>query len=171
MKGCGEVNEEIAEYLVTYYADCILRIGYTWFNNEHDAQDICQTVLIKLLENNKPFNDAQQERAWIIRVTINTCKNLKRSAWFRRIVSLEEGGSLTMQFPEIKDDSLLTLVQRLPLKYRRVIYLYYYEGYEVKEIASILNEKPALVSTHLLRAKAKLKVMLGGDCNGQAVSE
>ena len=164
------MNEERAECLVTHYADCILRIGYTWFNNAHDAQDICQTVLIKILGDNKLFEDTNQERAWIIRVTINTCKNLKKSAWFRRTVSLEEGASLTVQLPEIDDDNLLVLVQRLPLKYRQVIYLCYYEGYEVKEIASILNQTPALVSTHLSRARAKLKVMLGGDYNGEAIS-
>lgn len=163
------MDETRAEYLVTHYADCILRIGYTWFNNIHDAQDVCQMVLIKTLESKQLFDDVKEERAWIIRVTINTCKNLKKTAWFRRIVGLEEGVALTVQAPEIEDDSLLQLVQKLPLKYRRVIYLHYYEGYEVKEIASILNITPALVSTHLQRAKGKLKIMLGGIYNGETI--
>lgn len=163
------MNETRAEYLVTQYADCILRISYTWFNNMHDAQDICQTVLIKVLEQNQLFDDAKQERAWIIRITINTCKNLKKSAWFRRIVSFEEVETLAVEEPEIEEDSMLKLVQKLPLKYRQVIYLYYYEGYEVKEIASILNITPALVSTHLARGKGKLKIMLGGVCDGKTI--
>ncbi|MGL5675114.1 MAG: RNA polymerase sigma factor [Cellulosilyticaceae bacterium] len=165
------MDEIRAEYLVTQYSDCILRIGYTWFNNLYDAQDVCQTVLMKMMNNSPVFEDEKQERAWIIRVTINTCKNVKKSAWFRRVVSLDEVAELTVQAPEMGDDSVLKAVQRLPLKYRQVIYLHYYEGYEVKEIASLLAIKPALVSTHLARGKEKLKKMLGGVQYGEAIPE
>lgn len=165
------MDEERAEDLVERYGDMLLRIGYTWFSNLDDAQDICQTVLVKLLEAPRAFPDGGQERAWVIRLAINVCKNLKKSAWLRRTVALDEGLHLSVPAPGPEEDGVLPLVQRLPLKYRRVIYLRYYEGYGVGEIADLLGQKPALVSTHLARARAKLKLMLEEDHDGKTVPE
>lgn len=155
------MTDEQAEYLVSRYADLILRIGRTWLGNRDDAKDICQTVLIKLLENPMEFPDQRQERAWIVRVAVNECKNWRKTAWFRRTVPLDEGLQLAAA-PEPEEDGLLAQVDALPAKYREVIFLRYYEGYEVKEIAALLGRSPALVSTHLKRGKEKLKIMLGG---------
>lgn len=147
----------------------ILRIGYTWLKNIDDAEDICQIVLLKLLQDGRSFADIKQERAWIIRVSINACKNWKASAWFRHCQRLDSSLSLHIEpienaeMPETTGEDLLQMVNRLPLKYRRVIYLRYYEGYAVNEIADLLKISPALVSTHLARAKAKLKKQLGDD--------
>lgn len=165
------MDEERAEYLVDRYADMLVRIGYTWFSNREDAQDLCQTVLLKLLEEHRSFPDGGQERAWVIRVAVNLCKNWKKSAWFRRTVGLEEGLHLAVQAPEPEEDSVLPLVQRLPLKYRRVLYLRYYEGWQVGEIAALLGVRPALVSTHLARARDKLRRMLEDEGYGRTVSE
>ena len=156
------MDEELAEYLVERYADLILRIGQTWLGDIDDAKDICQTVLIKLLENPRSFPDAGQERAWVVRLAVNECKNWKKSAWFRRRAPLDEGLHLSVENPEPEEGGLLEQVQALPPKYRRVIFLRYYEGYEVREIAELLKISPALVSTHLKRGKEKLKIMLGG---------
>lgn len=153
------MDDKHAEELVERYADLLLRIGYTWFSNLYDAQDVCQSVLLKCLECGRVFPDSSQERAWIIRVAVNVCKNMKRSAWRRRTVPLEET-SLLVEGPSGTIDGVLPLVQRLPLKYRQVIYMRYYEDYPVKEIAEVLSIKPALVSTRLARARAKLKTML-----------
>lgn len=153
------MDMEQAERLVERYADMLLRIGYTWFSNLPDAQDVCQTVLLKLLEAPRSFPDPEQEKAWVIRVCVNVCKNMKRSAWRRKTVALEEGAALTTA-PPAWEDSILPLVQALPLKYRQVIYLRYYEEYRVEEIARILGVKPALVSTHLARGRARLKNMM-----------
>lgn len=153
------MDDKQAEELVERYADLLLRIGYTWFSNLHDAQDVCQTVLLKRLERDLAFPDLAQERAWIIRVAVNVCKNMKRNAWRRRTVPLEET-SLLVEGPSGMADGVLPLVQRLPLKYRQVIYMRYYEDYPVKEIAAVLGVKPALVSTRLARARDKLKTML-----------
>ena len=156
------MDEERAEYLVERYADLLVRIGYTWLGDLDDAKDICQTVLIKLLEDPRQFPDRGQERAWVVRLAVNQCKNWKKSAWVRRRAPLEEGLSLSVEAPEPEDGSLLERVQALPSKYREVIFLRYYEGYEVREIAKLLGRSPALVSTHLQRGKDKLRIMLGG---------
>lgn len=160
------MDEKRAEDLVKRHADTILRIGYTWLGDLDDAKDVCQEVLIRLLEDERTFPDPGQERAWVVRVTINACKNWKKSAWFRRRAPLEEGLHLSVENPEPEDGSLLAEVNRLPGKYREVLYLRYYEDYQVGEIAEILGQSPALVSTHLARAKAKLRKRLEGTCYG-----
>lgn len=157
------MTDEWAEYLVANYADLLLRIGKTWLGSLDDAKDICQTVLIKLLENPRDFPDKVQERAWIVRIAVNECKNWRKTAWFRHRVPLDDSLQLAVLDPEPEDGCLLALVQNLPRIYREVIFLRYYEGCEVKEIAALLGRPPALVSTHLKRGKEKLKAMLGGD--------
>lgn len=156
------MDETQAEYLVDRYADLLLRIGRTWLGDLDDAKDICQTVLIKLLAHPRSFPDPDQERAWVVRIAVNECKNWKKSAWFRRRAPLDEGLTLAVENPEPEENSLLEQVMNLPAKYRQVIFLRYYEGYEVKEIAALLGRSPALVSTHLKRGKDKLRIMLGG---------
>lgn len=154
------MTEERAEYLVERYADLLLRIGKTWLGDMDDAKDVCQTVLIKLLENPRAFPEERQERAWVVRAAVNECKNWRRTAWFRHRAPLDEGVQLAAEEPE--EGGLLELVQTLPAMYREAIFLRYYEGYEVREIAALLGKSPALVSTHLKRGKEKLKKMLGG---------
>ena len=156
------MTDERAEYLVERYADLILRIGKTWLGDMDDAKDICQTVLIKMLENPRAFPEEGQERAWVVRIAVNECTNWRKTAWFRRRVPLDESLRLAAEDPEPEDGSLLAQVQALPAMYREVIFLRYYEGYEVKEIAALLGRSPALVSTHLKRGKEKLRNMLGG---------
>ena len=95
---------------------------------------------------------------------------IRKSAWFRRTVGLEEGLALTAQAPP-EEEMVLPLVRRLPLKYRQVLYLRYYEGWQVGEIAALLGIRPALVSTRLTRARAKLRNMLEEEGYGRTVSE
>lgn len=154
------MDEDRAEYLVEQYADLLLRIGYTWLGDADDAQDVCQSVLIKLLEDPRDFPDRGQERAWTVRLAINVCKNWRRSAWLRHRAPLSEALALAAEPPE--PGGLLEQVQALPPKYRQVIFLRYYEGYEVREIAALLGRSPALISTWLKRGREKLKMMLGG---------
>lgn len=157
------MDSERAEYLVERYADLLVRIGRTWLGDWDDAQDVCQTVLIKLLEHPREFPDQGEERAWVVRLAVNQCKNWKKSAWVRRRAPLEEGLSLSVEAPEPEDGSLLERVQALPSKYREVIFLRYYEEYQVGEIARLLGIPAPLVSTRLKRAKDKLRTMLGGE--------
>lgn len=158
------MEDQRAEYLVEQYSDMILRLGYSWLGDMDDAMDICQEVLLKLLTDEHTFPDQGQERAWVIRVAINQCKNWKKSAWFRHRAPLEDGLHLVAEIPEPEDSLLLEQIRHLPAKYRQVIYLRYYEGYEVHEIAQLLGRSPALVNTHLSRARIKLREKLEGTC-------
>lgn len=158
------MDDQRAEYLVEQYSDMILRLGYSWLGDMDDAMDICQEVLLKLLTDQRAFPDQGQERAWVVRLAVNQCKNWKKSAWFRHRAPLEEGLHLAVEAPEPEADTLLEQIRRLPAKYRQVLYLRYYEGYEVQEIARLLGRSPGLVSTHLARARIKLREQLEGTC-------
>ena len=151
-----------AERLAELYADAILRLSYTYLKNTHDAQDICQTVFLKFLLHPVTFETPRQERAYLLRMAANACKDLLKSAWYRRTCALEEGEHIPTP-AENYDDSVLELVNRLPEKYRVVIYLHYYEGLTAKEIGAICKLPAATVNTRLKRGREKLKQELGGN--------
>ena len=160
-------QNERAEYLAETYADAILRLSYTYLKNTHDAQDICQTVFVKLLTDPREFDTADHERAYILRMAANACKDLLKSPWRKRICGLESCGEVPA--PEAADGSVLAAVEALPVHYRAVIYLYYYEGYQAAEIGKILGIPTATVHTRLARGRAKLRELLGGTAYEQTV--
>ncbi len=160
-------QQQQAEYLAATYADAILRLSYTYLKNTHDAQDICQTVFVKLLTEPREFESREHERAYILRMAANACKDLLKSPWRRRTCGLEACAEVPA--PEASDGSLLAAVNALPPHYRAVIYLYYYEGYQAAEIGAILGVPTATVHTRLARGRAKLKELLGGTPYEQTV--
>ena len=83
------------------WSDTVLRIAWTWTSSVHDAQDICQTVLLKLLTSPRRFEEERLERAWVIRVTVNCCKDWKKSAWIRRRLPLEAAAHAAVHLPEL----------------------------------------------------------------------
>ncbi|MEY8387762.1 sigma-70 family RNA polymerase sigma factor [Oscillospiraceae bacterium 38-13] len=153
------------------WSDTILRVAYTWTGNPQDAQDVCQTVLLKLLTHPQRFSDAERRRAFVLRVAINCCKDLKKSAWARRRVSLDTAADAAVTMPESGDSPVLEAVMALPEKYRRAVYLRYYEEYEIGEIAALMGCRPSQVSTWLYRGKAKLRTMLGGNDGQECFSD
>ena len=154
-----------------HWADTVLRLAYTWTGSIHDAQDICQTVLLKLLTSPRRFDEERLERAWVLRVTINCCKDWRKSAWQRRRAPLEAAAHAAVYLPEPGESPVLSAVQALPEKYRRAIYLRYYEEYAVEEIAALMGCSPGQVSAYLYRGKAKLRTMLGGSYGTECLSE
>ena len=151
------MDDERAEYLVGQYADLLLRIGLTWLGDLDDAKDICQTVLLKLLTGDEQFDSPEHEKAWVIRATANACKDELRS-FRRRAVPLEEAAQAPA--PEPPRSDVLDAVMALPPKYRAAVYLYYYEGYSVKEAGELLGAKASTVQTWLMRARGQLKTKL-----------
>lgn len=154
-----DLNQQ-GERLATTYADAILRLSYTYLKNTHDAQDICQTVFVKLLTEPREFESPRHERAYILRMAANACKDLLKSPWRKRTCGLDD--CLEVPAPAAEDGSLLAAVDQLPAHYRTVIYLFYYEGYDAREIGQILGIPTATVHTRLARGRAKLKEILGG---------
>ena len=147
-----------AEYLADTYADLILRLSYTYLKNTHDAQDICQTVFVRLLTHPVQFDSSVHEKAYIIRMTINACKDILKSPWRKKTCGLDVVADIPA--PEQAEHSLLSFVQNLPIRYRTVIYLYYYEEYSVKEISNLTARKESTIQSRLAAARQKLKSML-----------
>ena len=156
-----------AERLAGCYADAILRLSYTYLKNTQDAQDVCQTVFVKLLTEPREFDTAEHERAYILRMAANACKDLLKSPWRKRTCGLE--ACVEVPTPEEGDGSVLAAVNQLPPHYRAVIYLYYYEGYQAAEIGQILGVPTGTVHTRLARGREKLRGLLGGMYNEQTV--
>lgn len=158
---------EKAEYLANTYADAILRLSYTYLKNTQDAEDICQTVFVRLLTEPRSFESPEHERAYILRMAANACKNLLKSPWRKRTCDLE--GCAELAAPEPGDGSVLAAVNELPPHYRAVIYLHYYEGYQASEIGEILDVPTGTVHTRLVRGRERLRNLLGGIAYEQRI--
>lgn len=142
--------------LAERYQDMVFRIALNYLRNIPDAEDMVQEVFLKLYTVKQPFQSDEHAKYWLIRVTGNLCKNILRSPWRKRQISLE---SLTaaIDFAEPEQSDLFLTVMALPEKYRTVLYLYYYEDCSVKEIAHALGLKESAVTTRLSRARRALK--------------
>lgn len=146
-----------AAAFVRRYSGMILRLCFTYSLGRADAQDICQNVFLKLLQSDRRFDSEGETRAFIIRITINECKDVLKSGWRRRSVPLDELIEREVPFLPEENTGVLAAVQRLPIKYREAVYLYYYEGYNAEEIAAMVGAKPAAVRQRLARAREKLR--------------
>ena len=157
MRSEQEVNRAIERY-----ADTVRRICMLHLKNRADTEDIFQTVFLKYLLHTAPFADDEHEKAWLIRVTINACRDLLRSFFRSRTVPLD---AVAEQVAELSPDhrEVLDAVLSLPQKYKDVVYLHYYEGYAAPEIGRILGKNVNTVYTLLNRAKQQLREKLGGE--------
>ena len=155
-------SEWEANRAIDRYADLVRRVCMIHLKNHADTEDIFQTVFLKYVTGTTEFESEENEKAWFIRVTINACKDLLRSFFRSRTVSLDDLLEQPDQVPEDHRE-VLEAVLALPDKYRDVVYLHYYEGYTAPEIGTILHKNPNTVYTLLTRARDELRKMLGGE--------
>ncbi len=154
-------SEEEANRAVDLYGDTVRRICMIHLKNKADTEDIFQNVFLKYVLRTAPFDSPEHEKAWIIRVTANACKDLLRSFFRSRTVSLDVLIETPREMPEDHSD-ILEAVLALPEKYKDPIYLHYYEGYTAGEIGRILGKNTNTVYTLLTRARQMLKTRLEG---------
>lgn len=143
--------------------NAVFRMAFSYCKNKADAEDIMQDVFIKLFTGGAEFESEDKERSWLLKVTVNKCRDMFRSLRYRyslTSIPLDEA-CLTYETPE--ESEVYHTVMSLPTKYRIVIHLYYYEDYSVKEISSITGTKESAVQTQLYRARKKLKDILGKE--------
>ena len=136
------------------YRDDVYRLAVCYTKSREDAEDVCQTVFLKLLEQ-KIFQPGK-EKQWLLRVTANECKNLLRCPWWKTTVPMED--TLAVDPPEVNE--VLQSVLALEPKYRVVVYIHYYEMLSTQEIAGLLHITRSAVTTRLSRARALLKTKL-----------
>ncbi len=147
-----EEKRKLIEQTVRKYSDFIFRVAYQNLKNRFDAEDILQEVSIALVKDKAPLSDEAHLKSWLVTVTINKCRNLKRSKSIRAYVPIDE--CFELEAPETQ--KVLEELWQLPEKYRNVIYLYYYESFKISEIAEMLGEKPNTIGTRLKRARKAL---------------
>lgn len=157
MRSETEINRAIDEY-----SDMIRRLCMLHLKNYADTEDIFQTVFLKYALSSVEFENKEHEKSWLIRVTLNACKDLLKSFFRKRTVSIDQVIEQPAPVPQDHRD-VLEAVLSLPKKYKDVVYLYFYEGYTAPQISKILGKNVNTVYTLLTRSKKMLKTKLGGD--------
>ncbi len=150
-------SEKLAD-LFRKYGDDVFRLAYSYLGSRADGEDVCQSVFLKLAEG-KTVLLPGKEKSWLLTCAANLCKSQLRSFWRRNVGELDE----TLPFREQSDQELWDAVMALPPKYRAVIHLYYWEGYDQGEIGEILNISRTAVQTRMSRARDMLRKELSDD--------
>lgn len=152
------VSNENFPRLVQLYKDMIFRLAYSYTKNHFDADDVTQNVLLQLYKTDKAFKSDAHLKNWLMRVTVNHCKNLFRAPW-RKHENLDDYAN-TLAFEEKASKDIFRIVMGLDQMYRVTLMLHYYEGYSIREIAQIMDIPENTVSTRLARGRKILKDLL-----------
>ena len=170
-------NAESADYssgslsfdeLYERYATDVLRVAYYYLGNREMAEDVTQDVFVKLITNS-PSLEEGREKAWLLKVTLNRCRDLWRSSWIKKVI-LGHPGFECFPAPDMigqlaDQQTLSEAVNRLKPEFKEVVLLFYYQGYSVSDIAEMLEIAEGTVSSRLSRAREKLQKDLKGDAD------
>ena len=148
------------EAIYLRHVDTVYRVCYSFMGNAADSEDATQSTFVKLMKARPTFTNEEHEKAWLIRVASNHCKDVLKSS-VRKGVSLESVAEPAAD--ERGPDLALDAVLALDSKYKDVVYLHYYEGYSAADIARMLGKPSSTVRTYLREARAILRKALGGQ--------
>ena len=167
----------VVERLIEDYGQDVLKIAYLYVKDQQLAEDIFQEVFYKVMKNYHKFEHLSSEKTWLIRITINTCKDLLRTSWLRRVTTfgtLEEQNQTQYEQPfdmtqSESNNELYEMIMKLPQRYKEVILLFYYEDFSYDKMAKILNIPKGTVQSRLARGREKLKKMMEerGEISGR----
>ena len=149
------MNDKLKDHLHSIceqYYDSLTKLAFSYLKNMFDAQDIVQEVFMSYIRTAPDFESDEHEHSWLLRVTINKCKDNLKSAWRKNTEKI-----IWYTPPPQENIELLSAVMSLPEKYRIPVHLFYYEDMSIEEIAALIREKPATVGTRLARARKILK--------------
>lgn len=153
------MNDEFIKIFDLYKND-IYRLAYSYTKNSNDTDDITQNVLIKLYKHKEILKlDEESIKKWLFKVTINECKSLFLSHWRINVALFDDKDITTSD----ANNDLLEIIADLNKKERIIVFLHYYEGYKIKEIAEMMKLSEANVKVLLSRTRGKLKNMIEGD--------
>lgn len=146
---------------VDKYSDMVRRICFLYLKNYSDVEDVFQEVFLKFMLHIDEFDNEQHEKAWLCRVAYIQCKDLLKSSWRKKVVSIND---IEIQYETEQQSEMISVIMKLPPNYRQVLYLHYYEQMTIPEISEILKQNENTVYTHLRRAKSKLRNILKEEC-------
>ena len=144
----------------------VYRLAMVLMGNISDAEDVTQTVFLKAWEKMPDFRDSDHEIAWILTTTRNQCKDIHKSFYRRKRADLENAPEPQVTLETQMDSEIWEALQSLAEKYRMVLYLYYYEGYSVRELSVILGRRESTLQTQLATGRKQMKSLLEskGEC-------
>lgn len=165
------VEAEFLQKKINMYSDMLYRIAYLQLKNNQDAEDVVQETFYQYIKNRTKFESAEHEKAWLIKVTLNGCRKVWRSAWYKHTGAMPEW---EMTADEINADSnmeqdvlqkernreIMEAVMKLPRKYREVIHLFYFQQMSIKEIGLATQRKESTVTSQLTRGRELLRKKL-----------
>ncbi|MDO5558183.1 MAG: RNA polymerase sigma factor [Oscillospiraceae bacterium] len=145
--------------LFSMYSDMIYRIAFARTGNRYDAEDIMENTFLKYIKCNKKFREEEHRKAWLLKVTVNSCNSFFTSGWSKHRAQLDDAREISYS-TEFEKSEVYYAVAALPEKYRVVVHLFYYEEMSIEEICEILGAKESTVKSQLHRAREKLKEIL-----------
>lgn len=156
---------------VERYSDMIYRIAIAITGNEEDAKDVFQETFLRLVKNQDKIQSEEHLKAWLIQVSGNCARTIVSNPWNKKTQGFSEEIEGKHQTDDFLKNQLLAELHHLPRKYSITLYLFYYEGYSVKEIAKLLGKKENSVKTLLNRGRVLLRKRLqeGGDINEKSL--
>lgn len=152
-------KDETVIHALKIHGNAILRLSYSYLHNLSDAEDVLQDTLLCLMKNEPVFSSPEHEKAWLMRVAINLCKNKLKSSWFN-VIEIPE--NLQVEGITDEESEVMNAIHNLPVKYLEVTHLFYCEGYSTLEISSLLQKKESTVRSLLHRSRKMLKKALKG---------
>lgn len=145
-------SEIYEKYAKSVYGVCLL-----YLKNKEDAEEAVSELFIRIMENKPSFENDSHEKAYLMRTSVNICKNILKSGWKKNTVHDED---VLMYMTTSEEESIMEEILELPPKYRVIIYMHYYQGYKAQEIANIMNMSLSGVLSRLSRGRKKLKDIL-----------
>lgn len=166
-KASAMTEEQFSQWfdaLYTRYATDVIRVSYFYLGDRGKAEDVCHDAFIALFTNRPQLNPGS-EKAWLLKVALNRCRDIWRSAWMRRVIS---GSPVFEMIPgpdtigqHLEKQEILAAVNGLPPEFREIFILHYYQGYGISDIAGILGLPEGTVSSRLSRGRKRLEKVLG----------
>lgn len=151
-----EQREKRLKDAMENYMSLLLYVAYSYTGNAAESEDLVQDVFLAYYQKAPKFRDTEHEKAWLLKVTANRCKNFLKSGWFKKVLLGEEPLHTKIE----THSEVMEAVLQLPVKYREVVCLHYVAGYSIRETAALLHRNPTTVGTQLERARKKLKLEL-----------
>ncbi len=165
-----ENKDELIDEIMNQYGQEILQLAYSYVKQQETAEDLTQEIFVKCYHSLHTYKGKSAFRTWLWRIAINHCKDFLKSWYYKNVMTTENGSQYIGAAKENveqtviqneEDQVLASVVMDLPIKYREVIYLYYFEELPIKEISAVIEVKENTVKTRMRKAKKLLKERLG----------